>query len=584
MKTFCPSFFLAIYLLLSWQCTQAPRQNDIHLSAADSIYTENYIIKIHLTEPQRALQLLDKAVEKKIMSDFKADYFRSVIYSGMRMFHIEENYLEKVLQNDSMKQMSLNFYLNINSRIIESYISSSKYEQALHIANEIIQKAQAGNNIQTKCRMLLALGRIYEQQHSKDLSDQYYAQAAQLLENSPNIGDLAMLSYIYGIQMKVYYIRKEYEKAIQTGKKRELLIDRMKKLEGAPDGYIDEQYGFLYSKMAGFYLENKQPEKADEAFKLYQSTLFSQAERGKEEAVPYLILAGRYKEAESLMRKLESYDNDTINVDFQTYLNNKSEIASRSGDYRAAFQYKERYIAIQDSIYARDKRDAALELATIYETNQKNLQIKEQKAQSDRQKIIIFFSLGILFLTLLALYLLGRHLHATKQKNRFLARQIDSQLAYREELKKANAELELLKQHQDDSVREELPETVTMEENDIQTTNLNKKLFDELERLVDEKKLYLDPDISRDQLLKQIRISKNTFAQLIQTYNGTNFTGYINNKRLEHSIHLLKNFQAYTIEAVAMDSGFNNVRSFYRIFRDKYGMTPSEYRSALKKE
>lgn len=31
----------------------------------------------------------------------------------------------------------------------------------------------------------------------------------------------------------------------------------------------------------------------------------------------------------------------------------------------------------------------------------------------------------------------------------------------------------------------------------------------------------------------------------------------------------------HTIEAI--DSGFNNVRSFYRLFRDKYGMTPLEY-------
>lgn len=82
-------------------------------------------------------------------------------------------------------------------------------------------------------------------------------------------------------------------------------------------------------------------------------------------------------------------------------------------------------------------------------------------------------------------------------------------------------------------------------------------------------------------MLKQIHISKNVFAQLIRTSNGTNFNGYINNKRLDHSISLLKDYNSYTIEAVAADSGFNNIRSFYRIFRDKFGMTPSEYRDTL---
>ena len=88
----------------------------------------------------------------------------------------------------------------------------------------------------------------------------------------------------------------------------------------------------------------------------------------------------------------------------------------------------------------------------------------------------------------------------------------------------------------------------------------------------------------RELLLNQLHISKNTFAQLIQAYSGTNFSGYINNKRLDYSIHLLKDYKRYTIEAVATDSGFSNVRSFYRIFREKYGMTPSEYRNTFEKE
>ncbi|MEI3119226.1 MAG: helix-turn-helix domain-containing protein [Parabacteroides johnsonii] len=92
------------------------------------------------------------------------------------------------------------------------------------------------------------------------------------------------------------------------------------------------------------------------------------------------------------------------------------------------------------------------------------------------------------------------------------------------------------------------------------------------------------PNISRELLLNQLHISKNTFAQLIEAYSGTNFSGYINNKRLDYSIHLLEDYKRYTIEAVATDSGFSNVRSFYRIFREKYGMTPSEYRNTFEKE
>ncbi len=34
------------------------------------------------------------------------------------------------------------------------------------------------------------------------------------------------------------------------------------------------------------------------------------------------------------------------------------------------------------------------------------------------------------------------------------------------------------------------------------------------------------------------------------------------------------------IEQIAFDSGFNNRRTFNRIFRDEYGMSPSDFRRA----
>ena len=35
---------------------------------------------------------------------------------------------------------------------------------------------------------------------------------------------------------------------------------------------------------------------------------------------------------------------------------------------------------------------------------------------------------------------------------------------------------------------------------------------------------------------------------------------------------------------ISEKSGFESVRSFYRVFKEMYGMTPAEYRSAIRKE
>lgn len=581
MKTLYSVICLAAYLLLAWQCTPQKQKSDISLSA-DSIYTYKYITHIHITEPQRALALVDEAEKKNLISDFRADNMRSIIYDGIHMENLSESYLKKVNESDSMKTVSPEIYLDIKVRMVERYIASSKFQQALDIAPEILRKARETGNKRAEYKILLYIAKIYEKRFSYDISNQYYAQAIQLLENSTDAWELALLSYTYGTLMNNYYNRKELDKAIEAGKKRKLVIDRIEEVGGAPKGYTDDQYGFLYSKMAGFYLLNKQPEKATEAYRQYQQTRFSQTV-GKVEAVPYLIMAGKYDEAEKAMPDMASFGNDTINNKFQVYLNNMAEIAIGTGQYQNAVNYKDRFIVIKDSLYARDKQNAALELATIYETSQKNEQIKDQKVRLDRQRIILIAVLGILLLTGIMLYLIVRNLRSTKRKNRSLASQINSQLAYREELKKANKEIEQLKNQLEGLIQAEQPESVAEEATDSKTASLNKKLFNELDRLLDEEKLYLDPDINRDQLIKQLHISKNVFSQLIQTYSGTNFKGYINSKRLDYSITQLKDNHNHTIEAIAMDSGFNNVRSFYRLFRDKYGMTPSEYRDSVGK-
>ena len=106
-----------------------------------------------------------------------------------------------------------------------------------------------------------------------------------------------------------------------------------------------------------------------------------------------------------------------------------------------------------------------------------------------------------------------------------------------------------------------------------------RRQFIDLDGLVRREQLYLIPDVSRDSLVAKTGINKNRLAMLIQMYSGNNLSGYLNSLRLEHSLKMLSEGND-TIESVAYDSGFNNVRTFYRIFREEFGMTPAEYRNS----
>lgn len=70
---------------------------------------------------------------------------------------------------------------------------------------------------------------------------------------------------------------------------------------------------------------------------------------------------------------------------------------------------------------------------------------------------------------------------------------------------------------------------------------------------------------------------------MLQKNSGFKLTDYLNNLRIEHALVLLKTHPDHTVQAIAADSGFNNMSTFYILFKQKVGMTPSEYKSALDK-
>ena len=90
------------------------------------------------------------------------------------------------------------------------------------------------------------------------------------------------------------------------------------------------------------------------------------------------------------------------------------------------------------------------------------------------------------------------------------------------------------------------------------------------------------PDFSREELIKIIYIPKNKFAQLFKLYARTSFSKYVNNLRLEYAAGMLKEHPYYTIDAIAKECGMSTVQTFYRLFSEKFGVTPTEFRSGLK--
>lgn len=105
------------------------------------------------------------------------------------------------------------------------------------------------------------------------------------------------------------------------------------------------------------------------------------------------------------------------------------------------------------------------------------------------------------------------------------------------------------------------------------------RIANKIESIMQEKKLFLDPSISLSRLSEVSGVSPNYLSQTLNETLGSNFFDYVNGWRIKEAKHQLKHTED-TIITIAYAVGFNARSSFYKAFKEKTGVTPSQYRQS----
>lgn len=89
--------------------------------------------------------------------------------------------------------------------------------------------------------------------------------------------------------------------------------------------------------------------------------------------------------------------------------------------------------------------------------------------------------------------------------------------------------------------------------------------------------LFLHPDITLEDVAASLQIPKYKLSNIIKYSGYNNFYDFINKHRIEKSIHLLSKMpQNHVIDSIIEQSGFKSRATFYRVFKQTTGKTPSE--------
>lgn len=107
-----------------------------------------------------------------------------------------------------------------------------------------------------------------------------------------------------------------------------------------------------------------------------------------------------------------------------------------------------------------------------------------------------------------------------------------------------------------------------------------------LDRLLKEQEVYRENDLRLDSLATYLDCNTHQVSQVINQFYGKNFFELINSYRVKHVRKILESddYDHYTIQQIAFESGFNNKVSFNKYFKAAYKLTPSAYRLKTKSE
>ena len=111
------------------------------------------------------------------------------------------------------------------------------------------------------------------------------------------------------------------------------------------------------------------------------------------------------------------------------------------------------------------------------------------------------------------------------------------------------------------------------------------ELINRLLLYMDEKKPYLDSELTLSSMAKDLSLSRSLLSQLINEGVGDNFYNFVNKYRVEQVKTLMNDptMKHFSLLGIALEAGFKSKSTFNLIFKRFTGLTPSEYSKTLSK-
>ena len=582
--------------------------SDAEPDGRDSLYTAGYIQHIAFDEPRRALALLDTAETKRLLTPFEISDLRSMVYhNGLSHYKAAYTHARKAYQDPEARKHPEKF-LSLVALMAEQCHNNGNYTGSVDYCTEGLNLAKELGDHTTEANLHVTWGLNLLEMEQYDGAFRHIGLAIRILDgevrHNPCFRTWDDLFYALGMKLNLLWEKDRYGEALALRPSLEEALQGIATSEDTPAGIADMRRAEIDVSYCCIAYTTGNRTEGNSLYRRVEANPYASTPDGEYVRIPCLILAKRYDEALQYIRRekeLLQETTDTMNWDYiNPHLQAELEAWQGKGDWQSALRVQSTMLALTDTLRNRERKEDALELAEIYQTNEKDKEIERQADSLQRHYIL--FGLLIPVLILLVLYI--RHILKTNrmvsQKNEAMVKTIDELMAYQDELFKRQEEnirlREELRQWQEaqaaatittevpEETQEEpecnAPDKTETEETAVQTPKLTDKdriLYERMHHEILKNRLYLNPKFSKKDLMKEFHIPANKFAWLFKEFAGCGFTQYIQERRLDYAVRLMREKPQWTLDAIAKEAQMSN-GAFYNYFFKKYGMKPSDYR------
>ena len=417
-------------------CEQEQVAQDLRAAKADSL-----IFKIGASKDYNRMRAVTDSLQKTgDISQLVAYRWMGVSYYREHNYRMAEECYRKALEcpvNTEQDQLS---YAKSVRRLSELLLIKGDFEGCLRIAIPAVEKMEKtgiGSDIDYAILLnnigccQLNLGQDNEAQKS------FYTARGHYINrwSTDSLGrgfQEAVIGTVY--TSEAYINTRRYAESIYWIDRTEMLLDKYRQMPEARTEDFDEYQGRIEIMRAVAREGLGEKEEAQKAYEAFLETNYSKTSAGRIKATDYLFAAGRYQEAADNYRfldeTLDEWDMVPTLDNMRLYLLPKYKanwLAGREDSTRMAAR---RILLHLDSAIIAEKNNSMAELATVYDTNLKDKQITQQKAEMQYLRLLSTTAALVLLTVFFTVYTL----HRRKTQKRLAAAN--------EQLEAANVKLE----------------------------------------------------------------------------------------------------------------------------------------------